>query len=184
VPALPEWRGIIDYMAVPAETLRQHLDYTAWASQRLMGAAAELTPEELTRDFKTSDKTVVDTLAHIFAADRIWLQRIHGNPQKVFIEPADRDFERLREAWPALHRQWKDWAASLTDQQAAATLSYRDMKGNAYEQPLWQVILHVVNHGSHHRGMVSGFLRAMGHTPPMLDMIFFYRALAAGSATS
>jgi uncharacterized damage-inducible protein DinB len=164
-------------MAVSAETLRQHLDYTAWASQRLLDGAAQLTPEELTRDFKTADKSVGETLVHIFAGDRIWLQRIHGNPQSVFIEPEDRDFERLREAWPALHQRWKQWATPLTDQQALTNLSFRDMKGNPYEQPFWQIVLHVVNHGSHHRGMVSGFLRSMGHPPPPLDLIAFYRSL-------
>jgi len=43
--------------------------------------------------------------------------------------------------------------------------------------PLWQILLHVVNHATHHRGQVSGFLRAMGHTPPPLDLIAFYRTL-------
>ena len=56
-------------MPVSADTLRLQLDYTAWASQRLMDAAAQLSSEELTRDFKTADKTVLDTLVHVYAAD-------------------------------------------------------------------------------------------------------------------
>src|SRR5208282_121582 len=55
-------------MSVSAQTLRLHLGYTAWASTRLLEAAAALTPEELARDFKTADKTLLDTLAHIFRA--------------------------------------------------------------------------------------------------------------------
>ena len=54
-------------------------------------------------------------------------------------------------------------------------LAYRDLKGRAYEQPLWQLILHVVNHGTHHRGQVSGFLRSLGHVPPPLDLVAYYR---------
>jgi uncharacterized damage-inducible protein DinB len=97
-------------MPVSADTLRLHIDYMEWASRRILDAAAELTPEERLRDFKTGDKNVLETLVHVFAADRLWLKR-------------------------------------------------------------------VVNHGTHHRGMVSGFLRAMGHTPPPLDLIAYYRAL-------
>jgi uncharacterized damage-inducible protein DinB len=56
-------------------------------------------------------------------------------------------------------------------------ISYQDTKGRSYSQPVWQILLHLVNHGTHHRGQVSGFLRAMGGTPPPLDMIAYYRTL-------
>ncbi|HYL39545.1 MAG TPA: DinB family protein [Bryobacteraceae bacterium] len=171
-------------MPVSADTLRLHLDYSAWASQRLLDAAAQLSPEELTRDFKTADSSVLGTLVHVFGADRIWLQRIQGNPRATFLDPEDRDFARLREAWPALLQRWKEWAAPLTDERAAAKVAFRDMRGNPYEMPLWQILLHVVNHGTHHRGQVSGFLRSMGHTPPELDLIAYYRTLTVAEGTA
>jgi uncharacterized damage-inducible protein DinB len=164
-------------MPASADTLRLHLDYSAWASNRMLEAAGKLTEEELNRDFKTSDKCVVSTLAHAFAADRIWLQRIHGNVQNTFIDDRDRQLGTLRIEWPALQQRWKDWAAPLSDQDVVKKISYKDLKGNPYESPLWQILLHVVNHATHHRGQVSGFLRAMGHTPPPLDLIAYYRTL-------
>ena len=164
-------------MSVSADTLRLHVDYTAWASGKLLDAAAQLTAEELTRDFKTADKSVLDSLVHVFAADRIWLSRIKGDSPFTFISPEDREFATLQKEWPALLRSWKQWAAPLTDADAKAKTPYRDIKGNPWEQPLWQILLHVVNHGTHHRGQVSGFLRAMGHTPPQLDLIAYYRQL-------
>ncbi|HLK31687.1 MAG TPA: DinB family protein [Terriglobales bacterium] len=162
-------------MAVNAETLRMHLDYTAWASNRLLDSVTRLTPEELTRDFKTSDRNVLETLAHVFAADRVWLARVNGETRATFIGPEDKHLEVLTKDWPALHQRWRQWAVPLTDQDAMAVIPYRDLKGNAWEQPLWQILLHVVNHGTHHRGQVSGFLRAMGHVPPPLDLIAYYR---------
>lgn len=164
-------------MSVPAKTLRLHLDYTAWASNRLLEEAARLSPQELSRDFETSDKNVLDTLVHVFAADRIWLSRIQGSPRATFIDPEDRQLAVLQREWPVLHERWKQWAAPLTDEAAEAQLIYHDIKSNRWEQPLWQILLHVVNHGTHHRGQVSGFLRAMGHAPAALDLIAFYRAL-------
>jgi uncharacterized damage-inducible protein DinB len=164
-------------MPASADTLRLHLDYSAWASNRMLEAAGKLTEEELNRDFKTSDKCVVSTLAHAFAADRIWLQRIHGNVQNTFIDDNDRRLGTLKTEWPALQQRWKDWAGPLSDQDVVKKISYKDLKGNPYESPLWQILLHVVNHATHHRGQVSGFLRAMGHTPPPLDLIAYYRTL-------
>ena len=143
----------------------------------MLEAAGKLTEEELNRDFKTSDKCVVSTLAHAFAADRIWLQRIHGNVQNTFIDDNDRRLGTLKTEWPALQQRWKDWAGPLSDQDVVKKISYKDLKGNPYESPLWQILLHVVNHATHHRGQVSGFLRAMGHTPPPLDLIAYYRTL-------
>jgi uncharacterized damage-inducible protein DinB len=164
-------------MPVTADTLRLHFDYSAWASRRLMEAASKLTPEEMARDFKTSDSNVVNTLAHVFAADRIWLSRVQGAPRATFLDPTDCEFMALDREWPALYKRWKEWLTPLTDDGAQAKIAYRDMKGNPYEQPLWQILLHVVNHGTHHRGQAAGFLRAMGHTPPALDLIAFYRTI-------
>lgn len=164
-------------MRVSADTLRLHLDYSAWATNRLLGAAAALANTELTHDFKTSDKNVLGTLGHVFGAERIWFERINGNSPTSFVHDEARDFAALQKAWPLLQRQWKDWAAQLTDEAVLAKIAYRDLKGNPWEQPLWQILLHVVNHGTHHRGQASGFLRSLGHPPPALDLIAFYREL-------
>jgi uncharacterized damage-inducible protein DinB len=164
-------------MPVSVDTLRLQLDYSAWASQRLLDAAAKLSPEELTRDFQTADKCVLDTLAHIYAADRVWLTRVLSEPRATFIDPEDRDLTLLQNEWPALQQRWKLWLRDFSDADVARKIFYHDTRGNPYVQPAWQIILHLVNHGTHHRGQISGFLRAMGHTPPPLDMIAYYRTL-------
>jgi uncharacterized damage-inducible protein DinB len=164
-------------MPVSAETLRTHLDYTAWANQRLLDAAAKLTPEELTRDFHTADKSVLDTLVHIYAADRIWLTRVQGEPRATFIDPEDRDLGLLQAEWPALLQRWQLHLRDMHDGDVLQPISFKNLKGNPYTQPLWQIILHVVNHGTHHRGQISGFLRAMGRTPVPLDLMHYYLSL-------
>jgi uncharacterized damage-inducible protein DinB len=81
----------------------------------------------------------------------------------------------LTDDWPVLSQRWKQWGASLTEDSLGREISYTSMKGDAFVTPIWQIVLHVVNHGTHHRGQVSGFLRAMGHTPPSLDLTGYYR---------
>ena len=164
-------------MTVGADTLRTHLDYTTWATARLLESAAKLSPEELTRDFGTADKSVVGTLAHVFAADRVWVARVQGKPPAKFITDEDRDLELMRREWPEVLQAWQQWAAQLRDQNVVEVASYHDLKGNAWTTPWWKIVLHVVNHGTHHRGQVSGFMRTMGHQPPPLDLIAYYREL-------
>jgi uncharacterized damage-inducible protein DinB len=166
-------------MALTPEALRTHLDYTAWASQRLVNAASSLPSEELTRDFRSADHSILGTLVHVYAADRVWFGRIQGNPPARFIDPEhDMRLEVLQNDWPPLYKRWQEWASGLSEDSIRSKISYKNLKGNPYETPLWQIVLHIVNHGTHHRGQVSGFLRALGHTPPPVDLIAYYREIS------
>jgi uncharacterized damage-inducible protein DinB len=163
-------------MVISADLLRIHLDYTAWASARLVNAAGLLNPEELTRDFGTADRSVLGTLAHVYAADRVWLGQIEGNQPERFLDP-ERDVRLsvLQNDWPVLLERWKRWAATLDDGSVQTKVVCRNRtRGWEREIPVWQIVLHVVNHGAHHRGQVAGFLRGMGHTPPVLDLMAYY----------
>jgi uncharacterized damage-inducible protein DinB len=164
-------------MIVSADFLRGHLDYAAWATSRMLEAAALLSPEELTRDFGTADKNVLGTLAHIFGADRTWVTRIQGRTPSMFLMDADRDLTVLQREWPAVLHEWQNWASELTDENVIRVASYQDSKGNPWTTPWWKIVMQVVNHGTHHRGQVAGFLRTMGHKPPPLDLIAYYREL-------
>jgi uncharacterized damage-inducible protein DinB len=156
------------------ETLRTHLRYTEWATNRLLEASARLSGEDLARDFGTADKSVLGTLTHIFGADRVWLARIEGAAQE---RPEGYDLTRLSADWARLSARWKRWASGLTEASVEERISYTDLKGNPWVSPIWQIVLHVVNHGTHHRGQVAGFLRSMGQAPPPLDLIAYYRTL-------
>jgi uncharacterized damage-inducible protein DinB len=142
----------------------------------LVAAASVLSPQELMRDFGTADHNVLGTLVHVYAGDRIWLGRIEGSPPARFIIPEqDMHLAVLQNDWPALLERWKQWSAALTEDSIHKEIPYKDTKGNAYVSPTWQIVLHVVNHGTHHRGQVSGFLRALGHIPPPLDLRVYYQ---------
>jgi uncharacterized damage-inducible protein DinB len=164
-------------MPVSVDTLRLQLNYSAWATQRLLDVAATLPHEDLTRDFQTSDKCVLDTLAHIYAGDRMWLALLVAKPRTTFVDPEDRDLTLLQTEWPALHQRWMLWMRDVSDADVAERIAFEDTLGNPHMKPVWQVVLHVVNHGTHHRGQISGFLRAMGHTPPPLDLMEYYMTL-------
>lgn len=165
-------------MKVSADLLRTHLDYTGWATARLLDAAGGLTGDELTRDFGTATKSVAGTLVHTFGGDRVWLHRVQGVAPIGMPGPEHYDLAVLRPAWRAVGEAWQEWARPLTDEDFLQEISYRDLKENPWRTPLWQVVLHVVNHGTHHRGQAAGFLRSMGHTPPPLDLIAYYRSMA------
>jgi uncharacterized damage-inducible protein DinB len=162
-------------LALSADLLREHLLYTAWASQRLVHAIEQIPSDQLTRDFETADHSILGTLVHVFAADRVWLRRVGQEPASSFLTDADYDLRVLQIDWPLLYARWNEWAANLTDEGVSSSISYTDLKGNPHTSTVWEIVLHVVNHGTHHRGQVAGFLRTLGHKPPALDLIHYYR---------
>jgi uncharacterized damage-inducible protein DinB len=162
-------------MSVSADVLREHLRYTAWASHRLVRAVEHLSADQLAHDFHTADRNILGTLIHVFAADRIWLSRVQGESPASFISEADYNLHVLQIDWPLIYDKWNEWAGALNDDTAREQISYRSLKGGPYVNTAWEIVLHVVNHGTHHRGQVSGFLRALGHAPPQLDLIYYYR---------
>jgi len=158
-------------MPVSADTIQEHLRYTAWASSRLVRAIEHFSPEQLNHDFKFSEHSILGTLVHIFAADRVWLLRVQGEPPKPFVSESDYNLHVLQIDWPLLYDRWLEWANAQTDESLQQPLTYRNLKGEPRVTPAYECALHVVNHGTHHRGQVSGMIRALGHTPPQLDLI-------------
>lgn len=162
-------------MHVSLEALRLHIDYTVWASGRLVDAAALLSSDELSRDFGTADKSVLGTLLHVYGADYAWMERMDGRSirSRPYNDQASLDW--LCTEWPRVWDRWKAYVAGLTEQAAESELAYTSFKGDSFRSPVWQIVMHVVNHATHHRGQAAGFLRAMGKTPPVLDLMHYYR---------
>lgn len=157
-----------------AEEARTHIRYSTWASRRLLDAALKLDPEQLNADVGVANKSIHGTLAHILMADRVWIARVTSEK----IEPQ----ENVEIEWPQIQKRWVEFVSGLSDSDLARVVSYKDMKGNPYETPLWQIILHVVNHATLHRGQVMAMIRQLGIAPPPTDLIFFYREQQATHA--
>src|SRR5579864_8057038 len=125
------------------EEMRQLYEYNAWANRRSLSAAAALTPEQFTKPMGNSFSSVHDTLAHIFGAEWIWLERWNGRTPKAL--PGGNDFPGLHELnlkWGGLHHDQNQFLAKLTPQRLDQPLSYINTKGVAFTYPLWQMMVH------------------------------------------
>ncbi len=150
--------------------------YTAWADARVLAAAQTLSAEELAQDFRSSEHSILGTLVHVYRAQRIWLTRVLGEAAE-FKTPGDDTLAALTNNWPVLSKRWVDWSQSIGNEAEETLLHYHDLRGNSWSQPLWQIVLQVANHSTHHRGQAVGFIRALGHTPPNVDSITFARGI-------
>jgi uncharacterized damage-inducible protein DinB len=159
------------------QDLQTLVDYHYWARDRLLDAVATLTPEQYQRDLGSSFKSVRETMTHVYAAEWAWYERWQGRSPTALL-PADQfpDLVSLRRAWSELETRMRDYIASLGDHGVSKIIQYKLLSGAAGASPLWQMLQHVVNHASYHRGQVTTMLRQMGAQPAKpMDMIAYYR---------
>jgi uncharacterized damage-inducible protein DinB len=159
------------------EDLRTLLDYHYWARDRLLAALDPLAPEQFTRDLGSSFRSIRDTAVHTYAAEWAWYSRWQGQSPTALI-PSDRfpDVAALRAAWTELEGKVRRFVDEGGERGVDRVIEYRLLSGDAGASPLWQMLQHVVNHASYHRGQVTTMLRQIGGTPPKsMDLIAFYR---------
>ena len=159
------------------QDLRTLLDYHYWARDRVLDAAQPLPAEQFTRDLGSSFKSVRDTLAHSYFAEWIWYSRWQGHSPSKGRDAAEfADVPALRGAWRELEGQVRGFVKGLGEQGVTRESAYTLLSGKAAKSRMWQMVQHVVNHASYHRGQVTTMLRQLGAQPPKnMDLITFYR---------
>ena len=158
------------------DEIRQLYDYNSWANRRSLSAAEKLSSEQFTRPMGSSFSSVRDTLAHIYGAEWIWLERFQGrSPSALPNGNQFPDVPTLRETWIELEQRLLAFVGGVTKADLDRDLEYRTLNFGMYKNPLWQSMMHMVNHGTYHRGQVTTLLRQLGAQPILLDLIHFYR---------
>ena len=81
----------------------------------------------------------------------------------------------VRARWDALWDEQQAYLAGVDEASLARDVAYRTFDGTPHQQPLHELIRHVVNHATYHRGQLAAMLRQLGKTPPSTDLARFYR---------
>jgi uncharacterized damage-inducible protein DinB len=153
--------------------LLELLDFHRWATTKTLDSVAKLSDEQLHRDLGSSFNSVFETLVHSFGADRAWLGRLEGqSPTRP--NPSDYPtLKSLREAWEVVFDGWKTTVAKLENPKLL--IEYKAYNGDPFSSSLEEIVRHVVNHGTYHRGQVVTMQRILGAEAVSTDLIGFYR---------
>lgn len=150
--------------------------YNSWANARILNAAAKVMQEQFIAPASHPHNDLRHALTHTLFAEWIWRNRWMGQSQPApFLSEDFPTFDALKARWMEEEKMLGDFAASLTDEKLNSTFQYKTMKGEAYENILWQVMTHVVNHGTQHRSEAAAILTELGHSPGDIDLIVFLR---------
>lgn len=148
------------------------VDYNAWANARLLEAAGRLAPDAFTRPMGNSFPSVRDTLVHIMRAEAGWLARWEGRPRPDF-PPVETygDAGQVAAAWHPVEEAFRAFAGRLTDAGLMAVRGFTRPDGTEAAYQMDDMLQHVVNHGTYHRGQVVTLLRQQGAEPAATDFI-------------
>jgi uncharacterized damage-inducible protein DinB len=161
------------------ELIRDFYEYNEWANRHLLKVAAGLGDDNVVYSPGASLAGVVSTMAHVAAAQINWLERWRGGVNRIStaeLASAMWALDDVRAPFDRSHAGLREYIASLTDADLDRPLAYKDSRGTANERPLWQLMTHVANHGTYHRGEAAAALTALGHSPGDLDFVFWEQA--------
>ncbi len=169
------------------EVVRRLHVYNAWADEQVLAAMDGLTPDDLAKEAPAAYGSLRGALWHSLAAQLGWLQILAGFDTWSRANVRDSSsLEALRELFDASHALWREFIESLDEEgvQRPAELPmdvnfrravgpellrWSEEHGHRPRRPLWQSMLHVVNHGTQHRAEIGMYLASLGRSPGDLD---------------
>jgi uncharacterized damage-inducible protein DinB len=152
-------------------------EYNYWANGRVLRAAEKVRPEEYVAPARLSHGSLRGALVHTLGAEVVWRVRCQeGVSHTALLSETDLPtLDALRERWQREERAMRSYLASVTDDLLAHTVKYKNLQGAPFETVLWQILAHVVNHGTQFRGEAAVALTEYGCSPGNLDLIAFLR---------
>lgn len=159
------------------EILQQYATYNSWANQKLTELIQSLPDDVLHTTLPSSFSTIHSTLLHMWDAESIWWQRM--KLQEVIIPPSSSFKGTTTDVSTSLMHQNKLWETWVKNASVAAldhVFMYQNTRNEQFKQPIYQVILHIFNHGTYHRGQLVNMLRQAGiEKIPQTDFIAWSR---------
>jgi len=156
---------------------RHLINFHYWARNRMLEALEPLSLEQFTQELGGSFGSVRNTAVHTLSAECVWLLRWKGeNPPGMLAPVGYPDLAAVRHAWIDNEAKMRQFFEPLDEAGLQKVIPYKTFAGLETASPLWQMLQHVVNHASYHRGQVTTLLRQLGAAPPKgTDLIAYYR---------
>lgn len=161
------------------EYIKQAYDYVYWASARYLAVAEGLTDEQIHRDLGHSWGNVHGTFVHMMSSEQVWLKRWHGQSPKSHLDPADYPtIEAVKTAWAAIEKDMRAYVEAQTEGGLQTVITYNNLSGQTFHVPLWQMLMHVANHETHHRGELAAMFALLQVPHPEDEVIQYFLSLS------
>jgi uncharacterized damage-inducible protein DinB len=150
-------------------------DYNRWANDFTLDAVASLSQQQFISEGVSSYRSVRDTLTHILSAEWVFLMRCRGESPKQMLDPSIfPDLNSIRIKWNEVNDGWEGFLNNLSEESLHNVIAYINFQGELWKYPLSQILQHIVNHSTYHRGQVTTLLRTLGANAVMTDYLAYW----------
>ena len=158
--------------------LVQQLRYKAWANEALYTALSKIPVDVVEAKRKIVFGSITRTLNHAYTMDLVWRAHLEGKSHGyVTRNPGDcPSLESLQSLQREADTWFIEYLESISAQRAAQTVEFEFIGGGAGCMTRFEILFHVVNHGTYHRGHVAAMMYETGNSPPTTDFPVFLRA--------
>ncbi len=159
------------------QLLLQYSAYNLWANKTITEKISTLPNDIIEKEMESSFRSIFKTVVHLMDVESIWWQRLKLQehvewPGKTF----DGDFESLSKELLTLSKRWNEWVSEATELQITHVFGYQNSKKEFFKQPAYEMLLHLFNHQTFHRGQLVTMMRQGGvEKIPATDFIVFSR---------
>ena len=145
------------------ELLKQYATYNIWATKRILDIILAMPEEKQMAELPSSFTSLFKTVLHMLDAECIWWQRMKMN-ERINI-PSENFNGTMKEVADGLLQQsklWEEWVSNASDLSLDHVFQYYNTKKEHFKMPVYQMLHHVFNHGTYHRGQLVNMLRQSG----------------------
>ena len=157
------------------EYIREAFEYAYWGTHRYFAVAETCTDEQLHQPQGHSWGDVFSLLVHMHSSEWVWLQRWKGVSPKAHLKNDDfPTLADLKRRWSALEAEIFAFLDEQTEQGLERVVEYSNFSGETFRVPLWQMLMHVPNHATHHRGELAAMFALMKVPHPEEEVIQYF----------
>ncbi|EEM13768.1 MULTISPECIES: DinB family protein [Bacillus] len=154
--------------------------YHLWANKVLLERIKELPNNVLYKEANSSYPNIAQTFSHIYVVDVMWLQVLKGIGMQEALEASMSLLEKTNlysvdefiKSFEELASQYEEWMNSQKDLELKINLN--NPWSGARETAYSEILFHVANHGTYHRGNITTMLRQQGHASTMNDLALYW----------
>jgi uncharacterized damage-inducible protein DinB len=159
------------------QLLQQYSAYNVWANKKILERLHQLSAEEIHKEIPSSFPSVYKTVLHITNTEYIWWQRLKlAEHIESLMDNYSGSFEELSNKLLHSSKQWEEWVKEANEANLSHTFAYQNNKKEQFKQPVYEMLVHLFNHQSYHRGQLVMMLRQLGADKiPQTDFIIWSR---------
>jgi uncharacterized damage-inducible protein DinB len=149
------------------------VEYHCWATKKMLDYLQTLPRNILTMQIKSVFSNVESVLVHMLAVDELWFERMKESGQEHAGEKIGWPVKQFILAYDRLLTDLRNFVHNIED--VNKIVSYKNSKGEKWSNTIFEIIQHIINHGTYHRGNITAMLHQAGYRSISTDFIYFLR---------